>query len=126
MYVSNVTNVEFVGKSARGQTPAKVKFKAVNHAKHATTKTAIVAAVPGKKIRVLSMNLAGSAADGTATFYSGSTAITGLIPVDIDAVQPMMGLSDPHGLMETAVGEAFQVLTDASMDLDGVISYVEV
>ena len=126
MFATDVTNITHVRVGARGENPRQVKFAAVNHAKHATTKTAIVAAVAGKKIRVLSMNLAGSAADGTATFYSATTAISGLIPVDIDAIQPMMGLVSEHGIMETAAGEALQVLTDANMDLDGMISYVEV
>jgi hypothetical protein len=126
MISAEVQNVTHVRVGAQGEEPRQVKFKAVNLAKNDCRE--VVTAVTGKKIRVLSMNLCGTAGDGTATFCSDEdgTAISGAIPVDIDAVQPMMGLESEFGLMETTAGAGLWVTLSANMDLDGVISYVEV
>lgn len=102
-----------------------VKFKAVNLANGDCRE--VVAAVAGKKIRVLGMHLIASAGDGSVTFNDGEdgTALSGVFATNIDAIQPLMNLESEWGLLETTAGTGLWV-TLVTNDLDGVISYVEV
>ena len=90
---------------------------------------AIVAAIaatakgdfPAKKINVISYVLGGSGTS-TAIFKSGTTALSGAIPVT--ATGTVVGPWNPDGWFETAAGEALNV-TIASGNGVGHISYIE-
>lgn len=88
---------------------------------------AIVAAIaatsdmPAKKINVISYVLGGSETS-TAIFKSGTTALSGAIPVT--ATGTVVGPWNPDGWFETAAGEALNV-TIASGNGVGHISYIE-
>jgi hypothetical protein len=126
MFTQECRNITHVAGGVGGIGLFKVKFAAVNLAKNGDR--AVVAAVVGKKIRVLGMHLVGSAGDGTALFTTatGGTAISGVVTVDIDVAQPLANLESEFGLFETVAGEGLYCTLSANMDLDGVISYVEV
>ena len=68
--------------------------------------TTVVAAVTGKKIRVLSYTIQGVTLAGTAVFTSAATAISGVIAT---VVLVPFGESNPYGLFETVAGEALRV-----------------
>lgn len=102
---------------AIGGVPTQVKFAKGSVVAGNTGE--IVAAVPGKKIRVLHERTTCDGA-GTATWKSGSTAITGVHDLT-------EGLTDSYdrGLFETAAGAALN-LTAATSNFDTTITYVEV
>jgi hypothetical protein len=94
---------------------------AVAHAKadvSASSTVEIVAAVPGKRIVVLSVAFVCGATATDATFKSGSTAIS---PVFQNAANGGAVLNhNPHGWFKTAVGEALN-LTTGSGSTSGVL-----
>lgn len=80
----------------------------------------LVAAVTGKKIRVLSAVL--TTVDGlNLTFKSGSTTISPNIAA-AGAILP----HNPHGWFETAAGEALGFAIDAAESTSVGVTYVEV
>jgi hypothetical protein len=103
----------------------KVKFASLNLA--ASGDQSVVAAVTGKKIRVLELFMSGSTGDGTILFESGTaTALTGLIPFDITV--PTLNnfhLKSRWGLFETAAGAALTA-TCATVTVDGWVKYIEI
>ena len=119
------TAVTHTQAGVSSEVDCKVKFAAVNLA--ASGDQSVVAAVTGKKIRVLEIDVLGSTDDGTLLFESGTaTALTGLVPFDIDV--PTLNrwkASAPQGLFETAAGEALTA-TCATVTVDGFIKYVEI
>jgi len=84
----------------------------------------IVAAVGGKKIRVLQYLFIVVVAQ-TITWKSGaSTALSGVMSVDA-----LSGVNSPHcplGLIETAVGEALVLNAGGSNQTSGHLVYIEV
>lgn len=83
----------------------------------------IIAAVSGKKIKVLAIYAKADVA-GTVVFKSGTTAISGAIPFvtgDTDFSPPWC----PQGLFQTASGEAFAATT-VTATFDGFVLYQEV
>jgi hypothetical protein len=97
-----------------------VKFAQISAAASAD----VVAAVPGKKIRVLQYKVVVDAAM-TVKFQSGaSTDLTGAMPFAANG-----GSSDPYspvGLFETAVGEKLNVVLVGAGNIAGHLSYQEV
>lgn len=85
--------------------------------------TTVVAAVSGKRIRVLGLAFAVGAADNV-TFKSGSTALSGAIELLADS--PYILPFTRFGWMETATGEALVFTVGATAGIDGHISYAEV
>lgn len=85
----------------------------------------IVAAVSGKKIRVLSVVLV-SAGSMTVRFESGAggTALTGQMTVA--AGSGFAPGYDPHGHFETAAGELLNLELSAATSADGWLTYVVV
>lgn len=85
----------------------------------------LVAAVTGKKIRVVSMFYLASGTV-TATFQSaaGGTAITGGLQhtAQTGAVLPL----NEDGWFETIAGEALNLNLSAAISVDGALSYIEI
>lgn len=82
----------------------------------------IVAAVTGKKIRVLQYALVVSAAT-TVIWKSGTTAITG--DMSFAANGGISSSFSPSGLFETAAGEALVLYLSASNPVSGHLVYAE-
>lgn len=82
----------------------------------------LVAAVSGKKIRVLHyiVNAAGGA--NTITFKSASTAISGAIDVGDNVT--ISAQCEPYGVLETAAGEALNMGQSAATLVAGHLVYV--
>jgi len=85
----------------------------------------LVAAVPGKKIVVLSLTLI-SAGTMTVRFESGAsgTALTGQMSV-LAATGFHWGFN-PIGHIETAAGQLLNLELSAATSADGCLSYIEV
>lgn len=80
----------------------------------------LVAAVTGKKIRVLAFFA--TTVDGlNLTFKSGSTTISANL-----AFSGVMSTYNPHGWFETAAGEALGFAIDAAESTSVQVTYVEV
>lgn len=100
---------------------AEVKFASISEATAANNE--LVAAVAGKKIRVIGLNFVCTGAN-TITFKSATDAISGAM--GFDANSGLGGLYAPTGLMETAVGEALNMTQSAATQVSGFLSYIEV
>lgn len=94
-----------------------VKFATVSVTSGAPT---VVAAIAGKKIRVLSYVVISDAAQ-TATWQSASNNISGAMSLDANG-----GASAQHenGMFETNAGEALRLLPSASGTISGHITYL--
>lgn len=84
------------------------------------TDTTLVAGVAGKRTRVWQIFFVQSL-DSNVTFKSGSTALTGAMP--LTAFGTLMLPSSPHPWFTTAVGEAFVMSQSASAQISGRIYY---
>lgn len=83
----------------------------------------VVAAVAGKKIRVISWRWTIDVA-GTVTWQSGATTdLTGAMPIGATA-----GCvdRDPDGIIETAAGEKLNVVLATATAIGGSLNYIEV
>lgn len=90
--------------------------------------TAVVAAVAGHKIRVLSYVLT---AANTTTLQWDSGAVAGsetLLsgPMNLIAGTPVQASYNPHGHFETVKGEALYIYKGGDVDVNGHLTYVEV
>lgn len=103
-----------------GTSVLTVKFASISTA--SSGYTSLVAAVPGKKIRVLSYVLVAAGAV-TAQFASASSARTGAMPL---AANGGVSAQSPTGLFETAVNEALRLNLGGAVQVSGHLSYVEV
>jgi hypothetical protein len=106
-----------------GGNTVPVKRAFLNQAASGTAQT-VVAAVSGKRIRVLALAMRAGATATDATFNSGSTAISPLFANAINdgAVLPL----NEHGWFETAAGAALTVTTGAGSTTGILVNYVEV
>lgn len=128
---SSTPNVAFAVQSMYAAAPIKVKFAPISISADATggNGASIVAAVTGKKIRVMGVMMrAISGTTPTGTWQSGTTVLTGskLIPV---ASATLLDSFDtgPFGLFETASGVALTFkATNADNRFSGYLVYVEV
>lgn len=119
--------VDYVFVGATGST---IKFAKVDAVAGANT---IVAAVTGKKIRVLAYRLQaiqnGASAMARYQWRSDVNAIAGRETLGNSSatVDFIHEASDPTGLFETVAGELLAInITAADSDLRGYIKYVEV
>jgi hypothetical protein len=87
--------------------------------------TTLVAAVAGRKIRVLSFFLV-SAGTVIAAFQSGAggTALTGAMPLVASSVVPVS--YNPLGWFETAVATLLNLNLSAAVGVRGALVFVEV
>lgn len=100
---------------------------AAEHAKadvSASSTAEVVAAVAGKKIRVLACAFVCGAVATDATFKSGSTAISPIFQnaANAGAVLPPNAL----GWFETAAGEALNLTTGAGSQTGVLVTYVTI
>ena len=93
----------------------------IDHA--ASGDNTLVAAVPGKKIRVLSFLLV-SAGTVTVRFESGAsgTALTGQMTTAVNSV--IAAPYNPGGWFETAAGALLNLELSGNVSVDGVLNYV--
>lgn len=97
----------------------KIQFAVVSKA--AIADNEIVAAVSGKKIRVLSYTLNAAGGANTCTWKSATTALSGAMDIgDNVSVSADCGA----GLMETAAGEALNLALTAATLVAGHITYI--
>lgn len=86
----------------------------------------VVAAVTGKRIRVVTYVLVASGA-GTVTWRSATTALSGAMTVatgtPISAAPLPEGLAGQKGHLETATGEALNLLISGSIQVSGHLVY---
>lgn len=106
-----------------GASPIEVKYAAVAVA--SSGDNTIVAAVSGKKIRVISYMLNAAAAVDAKWKSGASTDKTGLLYMAA-AGYGAIGDYNPSGWFETAVGQALVLNLSAAVAVGGHISYVEV
>ena len=103
--------------------PAQVKYAVIDAA--LLGNNTLVAAVTGKKLRVISMFYMASGAV-TAIFQSGAggTALTGGLQ---HTAQTGMVLPDNEdGWFETAAGSLLNINLSGAVSVDGALSYIEV
>jgi len=104
--------------------PQGVKFAVIN--KSGATTSQIVAAVSGARIRVLGYVLSASGA-ATLTWITGtSTAISGGLEFVGAALVPFSAGFNPVGHFQTEIGERLALSSDAAVDADGHLVYIEV
>lgn len=85
------------------------------------TTTAVIAAQPGYKIKVVGIILF-SAGTNTVTLKRGTTALCGQF--DLVAQSGFtMNIGENTPILETAVNEAFNITTTAATQLSGVVVY---
>jgi hypothetical protein len=110
------------GVVIQGATPLTPKHAAISASQAGSN--VLVAAVPGKQIRVLQYVLVAAGAVG-AEFRSGSaSALTGSMPL---AANGGVGVSaSVLGHFETALGEALTLNLSAAVSVAGHLTYVEV
>lgn len=102
--------------------PYTVAYAAISASASGTN--AIVGAVAGNIIRVLSVDLSAAGAVN-ASFQSGSTNITGLTyfaAAGASLVRPY----SPHGWFQTAVGAALNLNLSAAVAVGGSVAYIVV
>lgn len=90
------------------------------------TREIIAAPGTGKKLVILGLTLNGSAADGTATFKSASTQVSGIYSIDITGQATLVWpvVSDPSDAWWVcSEDEAFNVTLSTNMDGDGDVVY---
>jgi hypothetical protein len=84
--------------------------------------TALAAAAPGMVHRLHAL-LGGLGTDGTYAIYSGSTALTGDIPVAAKVSGEHIPYRyDPNGCHKTARGEALNFVTSQAWDGSAIVS----
>ncbi len=81
----------------------------------------VVAAVTGKKIRVLSYTMNAAGALNTIAWQSASTALSGVFDY---ADMATVSAESEYGLFETAAGEALNITMTAAALVAGHVSYV--
>lgn len=103
--------------------PCAVKYAFANIAAGQTA-ASLVAAVTGKKIRVISLVMVTGGTATNSTFNSASAAISMLFANGVNggAALPL----NEHGYFETSPGEALTVTTGAGSTTGYQIGYIEV
>lgn len=103
--------------------PHQVKYFKIDAA---TASIAAVAAVAGKKIRLISYRLSNNgAAACTVKWQSATTDLTGPLSL-VNDVAGINGPYNPDGHCETAAGEALNLAQSGTEALGGYGSYIEV
>jgi hypothetical protein len=122
--MSQVTNAELSGVlMLAGETPALIKYAIIDAA--GSGDNTVVAAVTGKKIRVISLWLisAGTVTTRWESAASG-TALSGqaTLAVNTGYVLPV----NEHGWFETVAGQLLNLELSGAVSVDGGLSYIEV
>jgi len=107
---------------AQGNTPLLPKFAIIQEASSGDNE--VVAAVTGKKIRVLAYNFMSNGAVN-AKWRSGTTDISGLSYMDA-AGKGKVAPFNPVGWFETAAGAALNLNLSGAVAVGGECVYVEV
>ncbi len=110
-----------------GAEPITPKFARVNAALDGQNE--LVAAVAGKKIRVLCLLVSAVDVNVNVTFRSGATTILSglfLLRVDSNRLESVDLPFSPIGHFETAAGEALTINNTAGGDVGGHLVYIEV
>lgn len=89
-----------------------------------TADATLVAAVAGKKIRLLSLHLDCAGTATVATLQSNATAILG--PFNNAASEQTVLPYHPHGWKETTAGGALKMTTGAGATTSWAVTYIEV
>jgi len=87
------------------------------------TDNTVVAAVAGKKIRILSLSLFTAVGD-TLTFKSGATNLFGTGTWVVPANGQLNWAFNPYGVLETTSGAAFVIAQVTGNDVLGTLTYV--
>ena len=104
-----------------GAPPAgTVKFAKINTSSSGAT---LVAAVTGKRIRVLNYAIVADAAV-EVNFESDTTDISG--PMSLPANGGVSANGWPAGVFETAAGAALKITLSGAVEVNGHLAYVEV
>lgn len=96
-----------------------VLFAVINESTAATNE--IVAAVTGKKIRVMSYAIVCGGGANTVTWVSGSTNISG--PMGFASLGGA-SVDQTYGCFETASGEALNLTQSAAVAVGGHVAYI--
>jgi hypothetical protein len=109
--------------NAKAPTSVPIKFAVVDDA--TSGNNTIIAAVSGKKIRVLSYTIVAAGAVN-ARFESGAggTALTG--QMTLAAAGDSVTAHCPQGLFETAASALLNLELSGAVSVDGHITYVEI
>jgi len=107
---------------AMGHDPQGVKRKPINLTGHPTNKQQVVAAVAGKKIRVLSYDTQPSAACDLTWWSGTSAAISAVIAMPIYGGR--IPSYNPAGWVETVAGEALNAIATGNVGI--TLQYIEV
>ena len=107
---------------ASGDT-SQVKYALGNDADDGDYTTTLVAAVAGRKIRVLSLGVTVLTTAGVFSLKSGATVI---FAHHLVAGTPLVAGYTPVGLCETAAGEALVASNGTGVDSYVTVAYVEV
>lgn len=99
---------------------AEVKRAAISAASSGAN--TLVAAVPGKAIRVLSFMLV-AAAGVSVNFESGTTDISGVMLL---AAGTPVAERVPWGVLQTAVGQALGLTLSGATQVSGMLTYQEI
>ena len=114
--------IGFAGDGAVSFTPTLVNAAYAAIAVDQSGDHTLVAAVPGKRIRVTSLVLVASGGTNTATLKSGtSTAITGAMDLVSDGQLVWRWL--PAGWCETAAGELLNLHLTGANGVAGMLTY---
>lgn len=105
-----------------GVTPLTPKFAAINVA--AAGDNTVVAAVAGKRVRVLKYTIMSAGTVGAKFRSSSATDLTG--PMPLLANSGVGGAFCPVGLFETAPGEALVLNLSVASAVGGHLTYLEV
>ncbi len=81
----------------------------------------VVAAVTGKKIRVMSYSINAAGGVNTVTWESATTALSGAMDM-LD--QATIEVDSPHGLLETVAGAALNLSMTGATLVAGHVSYI--
>lgn len=97
--------------------------RAIANVSASTTGGTIVAAVPGKRIRVVSMAMVSGGTATSVTILGNTTALSPAIPMGVNGVF-VLPFSE-HGWLETAVGEGLKVTTGTGSTTGIAVTYLE-
>ena len=89
-----------------------------------TTEGTLIAAVAGKKIRIISMFALCGETTTNVTLLSNTTALTGTLVLPVAGTLPWQ--YNPAGWLDTTAGQALKVTTGTGATVEFVIDYVEV
>jgi hypothetical protein len=88
-----------------------------------TTGGTLVAAVPGKRLRIVSMVMVSGGTATSVTILGNTTALSPPLPMGVNSVMALP--VSEHGWFETAVGEGLKVTTGTGATTGIAVTYIE-